>query len=91
MTNSPPQLGQTLPSFTDAQSAQNVHSKVQMRASVDSFGKSRLQHSQLGRSASMAKPKISRNAGAHEVSRRLNQSPHRPRRHRHRHRRVRSR
>ena len=84
MTNSPPQLGQTLPSFFDAQSAQNVHSKVQMRASVDSFGKSRLQHSQLGRSASTAKLAISRNAAAHEVSRRLNQSPHRPRRLRHR-------
>ena len=36
------------------QSAQNVHSNVQMRASVDSLGKSLLQHSQLGRSASIA-------------------------------------
>jgi hypothetical protein len=51
--NSPPQLGQTPWSFVFTQSAQNVHSKVQMRASGDSAGKSRLQHSQLGRSWSM--------------------------------------
>jgi hypothetical protein len=39
-----------------AQSLQKVHSKVQMRASAESAGRSRLQHSQLGRSWSMANP-----------------------------------
>jgi len=52
-TSSPPQLGQIPASLLVAQSAQNVHSKVQIRASVDSFGKSLLQHSQFGRSASI--------------------------------------
>jgi hypothetical protein len=51
--NSPPQFGHSLASFNVTQSTQNVHSKVQMRASVDSFGRSRLQHSQLGRRASI--------------------------------------
>jgi hypothetical protein len=32
-----------------AQDAQNVHSKEQMRARVESAGKSMSQHSQLGR------------------------------------------
>jgi hypothetical protein len=53
-TSSPPQLGQVLLSRVLAQSAQKVHSKVQMRASGDSLGKSLLQHSQLGLSSSMA-------------------------------------
>ena len=47
----PPQFGQTLNSTLSTQSAQNVHSKVQMRASVDAGGKSRSQHSQFGRSS----------------------------------------
>ena len=50
-TSSPPQFGQA-PSLL-AQSAQNVHSNVQMRASSDSGGRSRSQHSQLGLSSSM--------------------------------------
>jgi len=53
-TSSPPQFGQTFSNFTAAQSAQNVHSNAEMRASVDSFGRSQLQHLQLGRNASMA-------------------------------------
>jgi hypothetical protein len=53
-TNLPPQLGQTPPSFSATQVAQKVHSKLQMRASELSGGRSRLQHSQLGRSSSMA-------------------------------------
>ncbi len=51
-TNPPPQLGQTLPRTTSTQSAQNVHSNEQMRASVEAGGKVLLQCSQLGRSSS---------------------------------------
>lgn len=48
-TISPPQFGHT-PFNTDvAQSVQKVHSKVQIRASVESGGRSLSQHSQLGR------------------------------------------
>jgi len=47
-TNSPPQFGQTPPSFCSVQSVQNVHSNEQIRASVLLGGKSRSQHSQLG-------------------------------------------
>jgi hypothetical protein len=47
----PPQLGQTLNSTLSTQSAQKVHSKLQMRAAVDSGGRSRSQHSQFGRSS----------------------------------------
>jgi len=49
----PPQLGQRPPSFSFTQSQQNVHSNVQIMASVAAGGKSLLQHSQLGRSSSM--------------------------------------
>jgi hypothetical protein len=52
-TKSPPQFGQTPPSFESTQSAQNVHSNVQIIASVDSGGKSLLQHSQFGRNSSI--------------------------------------
>ncbi len=52
-TNSPPQLGHV--SFMAAtQSAQNVHSKVQIRASRLAGGKSMSQRSQPGRSCSIA-------------------------------------
>jgi hypothetical protein len=47
-TSSPPQLGQRPRSFR-AQSTQKVHSKEQIRASGESGGKSRSQHSQPGR------------------------------------------
>jgi hypothetical protein len=50
----PPQFGQTPPSFVSAQSRQKVHSNVQIMASIASGGRSLLQHSQLGRKASMA-------------------------------------
>jgi hypothetical protein len=50
-SNPPPQFGQTLNSTLSTQSAQKVHSKVQMRASVDAGGKSRSQHSQFGRNS----------------------------------------
>lgn len=52
-TSSPPQFGQTLPSRSWAQALQNVHSNVQIRAFFESFGRSQLQHSQLGRSSSI--------------------------------------
>jgi hypothetical protein len=53
----PGQLGQRPPgSRFAAQSAQNVHSKEQMRASAASAGKSLSQHSQLGLSWSIALP-----------------------------------
>ena len=54
-SSSPPQLGQVFCSLLPAQSLQKVHSKVQIRASRVA-GRSRLQHSQLGRSWSMANP-----------------------------------
>jgi hypothetical protein len=53
-TSSPPQFGQMPLSFSVTQAAQKVHSKLQMRASGLSGGRSRLQHSQLGRSSNMA-------------------------------------
>ena len=52
-TRLPAQLGQRPPSLFSAQSRQNVHSNVQIIASVAAGGKSLLQHSQLGRSSSM--------------------------------------
>jgi len=52
-TNSPPQFGHRPPNTPFTQSAQNVHSNVQIRASGESYGKSRSQHSQLGRSSSI--------------------------------------
>jgi hypothetical protein len=52
-TSSPPQFGHTPCSLSVAQSTQNVHSNVQMRASALSGGKSLSQHSQPGRSWSM--------------------------------------
>jgi hypothetical protein len=55
-TNPPPQLGQTPPNRSSAQVAQNVHSKLQMRAAGLSGGKSTSQHSQLGRNSSMTFP-----------------------------------
>ena len=52
--NPPPQLGHTFPKTSVTHVAQNVHSNVQMRAFFDSGGRSLSQHSQLGRSSSMA-------------------------------------
>jgi len=49
----PPQFGQTPRSLSSTHSRQNVHSKVQIMASVADGGKSLSQHSQLGRSSSM--------------------------------------
>jgi hypothetical protein len=53
-TSSPPQFGQRPCSTVSAQVLQKVHSNEHMRASVDSGGRSLSQHSQLGRSSSMA-------------------------------------
>jgi len=52
-TKLPPQFGHTLFNISLAHWAQNVHSKVQIRASGLSGGKSTSQHSQLGRSSSI--------------------------------------
>ena len=52
-SNPPPQLGHTPPSRSSTQCTQNVHSYVQIRASGESGGRSRSQHSQDGRSSSM--------------------------------------
>src|SRR5262245_27880181 len=52
-TKSPPQFGQTSPSTPSTHAAQNVHSKLQMRASLDSGGSGLLQCSQVGLSSSM--------------------------------------
>ncbi len=56
-TSSPPQLGQRLPGRRLAtQSAQKVHSNVQIMASAASGGRSLSQHSQLGLSFSIVCP-----------------------------------
>lgn len=55
-TNSPPQLGHRRPKTPSAHERQNVHSKEHMTASVESGGRSRSQHSQLGRSWSTGRP-----------------------------------
>jgi hypothetical protein len=52
-TSSPPQFGHLPPSLPSVHGAQKVHSKEQIRASVESGGKSRSQHSQPGLSCSM--------------------------------------
>jgi hypothetical protein len=49
----PPQFGQTPLSRLSTQSRQNVHSKVQIIASVADGGRSLSQHSQLGRNSSI--------------------------------------
>jgi hypothetical protein len=49
----PPQFGQTPLSRLSTQSRQNVHSNVQIIASVADGGRFLSQHSQLGRRASM--------------------------------------
>ena len=54
-TSSPPQFGQRPPSTPSAQSRQNVHSYEQIRASTESGGRSRSQHSQFGRSSSISR------------------------------------
>ena len=48
LTKLPPQLGHILFNTPSAQLLQKVHSNVQITASVDSGGKSLLQHSQFG-------------------------------------------
>lgn len=55
-TKFPPQFGQMPWKTSAAQVAQKVHSKVQIRASVLSGGKSRSQHSQLGLNSSICAP-----------------------------------
>lgn len=47
-SNPPPQFGQTFASIVSTQSAQKVHSKLQIRASVEDGGRSLSQHSQFG-------------------------------------------
>jgi hypothetical protein len=54
----PPQFGQTPLSLFSTQSRQNVHSNVQIIASVADGGRSLSQHSQLGRNSSMSSPRI---------------------------------
>jgi hypothetical protein len=51
-SSSPPQLGHLPAGRASAQVAQKVHSNEQIRARSDSGGRSRSQHSQLGRSSS---------------------------------------
>jgi len=54
-TSSPPQFGHRPFNTFCAHSAQNVHSNEQIRACADSGGRSRSQHSQFGRSSSIAR------------------------------------
>ena len=51
--NSPPQFGQMPRNLFSTQSAQKVHSKVQILASVLPGARSLLQHSQLGLSCNI--------------------------------------
>jgi len=53
-TSSPPQFGHLPFSTVVTHVTQNVHSNEQMRASVDSGGRSLSQHSQFGRSCSIS-------------------------------------
>jgi hypothetical protein len=53
-SNPPPQFGQTFSNTVSTHWAQNVHSKLQMRASIAFGGRSLSQYSQLGRSCSIA-------------------------------------
>lgn len=53
-TRGPPQLGQRPLSTSFAQRRQNVHSKEQIIASSDAGERSTSQHSQFGRSSSIA-------------------------------------
>ena len=52
-TKFPEQLGQVKSNIVSVQVLQNVHSKVHIKASVDSGGKFLSQHSQLGRSVNI--------------------------------------
>ena len=54
--NPPPQLGHTLAKMSVTQRVQNVHSKLQIIASVECGGRSISQHSQLGRISNMVTP-----------------------------------
>jgi len=53
LTKLPAQLGHLKCNVVSAQSAQKVHSNVQMNADPESGGKSLSQHSQLGRISNM--------------------------------------
>ena len=52
-TKPPPQLGHVLDSICSTQLEQNVHSKLQIRASIALGGRAMLQFSQVGLSSSM--------------------------------------
>lgn len=52
----PPQFWQTLASTVSTQERQNVHSNVQIIASVESGGNGLLQFSQVGLNSSTARP-----------------------------------
>ena len=54
-TSSSPQLGHRPLSLVRVQPSQKVHSNVQIMACVESGGRSRSQHSQLGRISSMVR------------------------------------
>jgi hypothetical protein len=55
-TKPPPQFGQTLKRTLSTQSAQKVHSYEQIRAMIDTGGRSRSQYSQFGRSSNAIVP-----------------------------------
>jgi hypothetical protein len=59
-TSSPLQLGHRLSSALSAQERQKVHSNEQIIASTESAGRSRSQHSQLGRIWSIARSFVAR-------------------------------
>ena len=65
-TSSPPQFGHMPCSTEVAHASQNVHSNEQIRASIDSGGRSRSQHSQLGRSWSMGDSELVASKVLHE-------------------------
>ena len=68
---SPPQFGQMPPSGPSAQSAQNVHSKLHIRAFALSGGRSQSQFSQFGRSSSIQPSVTSRKIPLRQMRREI--------------------
>lgn len=75
-TSSPPQFGHCPPSTPSAHATQNVHSYVQIRASVESGGKSRSQHSQFGLNSNIVEALLK--SGKNPATGSPNRAPHQP-------------
>ena len=69
LTKLPPQFGHFLFKTPLTQLVQKVHSNVQICASVDSGGKSLLQHSQFGLSSNIQNSSLEKHITPQEVAR----------------------